>query len=379
MHHPSTRDELLRKIRPIAWIPALLLIVPLIDRGIDAVYSRYTSNETFVRGRGTRVELDHHPEVEVLIIGDSSARHGLDAAVLTEELGRPTWNVGTWHGAFAGQATMISAELERGRKLSAVILMTTENGMTLPIGPEGEEVVLAYYLTPHALSLWIDLGNLSAPRVAEWSLALLSPSYRDGRGLETFALSLGADRIDRTLAKLTAVRARNAAIEREYWEGRGHGKLPDRTAHPGEAFFANFVGVLLEPATYRWRPHPEIQRWYEVLLEATDRHGVPVFHLFTPRAGFLLEHRSWARNVGLPMRRWADEVARRHPSFRYPYPDPIAVRPEDFADTSDHLGAAAAARVSRSLARLIAPMISAGTATTAAGALRPAPRFDALH
>jgi hypothetical protein len=44
-------------------------------------------------------------------------------------------------------------------------------------------------------------------------------------------------------------------------------------------------------------------------------------------------------------------MARKHPSFRFPFADPLAMQPIDFADTADHLGESAAARMSATIAQ----------------------------
>ncbi len=345
-------------IRPLLWFAAFIPCFAVADRLVDSFYVAHTDNKSVVRGRATRLELDENQDVQLLIIGDSSARYGVDAAILTERLAIPSWNIGMFHGAFAGQVTAIESELESGRELRAVLIVTTENGMALPIGNDAKVVALGNYLTPQSIRTWYQEGLLSPGEVIEWSWSLLSPSFRAGKGLERFATLLVSQSPQDTWSRLAKQRAANAKLNSEYWASRGYGYALGPAGGPPESNYKYFTKVILETPRYRWRVHPEVALWYEHLLDVADAHGVTVFHAFTPRMHELLKHPKWNKQIGDPTRAWAEAMAARHKSFVLTTPDPFSVKRADFNDTTDHLQARGARRFTAMLADVIRNKLS---------------------
>lgn len=326
------------------WLLAAVATFFVFDRALSYVYSRCTPNDAVVRGQAVLEALDTRPEIQLLVLGDSSGRWGVNTNILTEALGVPSWNIATFHGGFASQVTLLERELERGRDLKAVLIVHTENGMAKYIGHEGPEITLAYFLTPHAVRFWYERDLIDTTTALEWTWALGSPSYRDGKGLEQFVLDLPKT----SLPKLGARWVASGEQWEEHFDNRGHSRGVGRNG-PGLAEFDYFIRVVLD-SPWKYENHVDVDEWNERLLEITDRHGVKVFFALTPRMEKILAHPNWPQRVREPVEAWAKALNAAHPTFELLAPDPFAAKADEFYDTADHLNAAGAERYSRWIA-----------------------------
>ncbi|MEQ8279101.1 MAG: hypothetical protein RMA76_16845 [Deltaproteobacteria bacterium] len=323
------------------WLVLALVTFVLFDRALHHFYMRCTPNDAVVRGEASLDALDLHPEIELLVIGDSSGRWGVNTNILTEELGVPAWNIATFHGAFPSQVTLIERAIERGTALKSVLIVHTENGQAKYIDHEGPEITLAYFLTPYAVRFWYGHDLIDASTALEWTWALASPSYRDGKGIEAFVLDLRKTSMQQLQTRYTA----SAQQRIDHFANRGHSRGVGKNG-PGMGDFNYFIQVVLQQP-WKFENHPDVDEWNERLLEITDRHGIKVFFALTPRMEKILAHQKWPERVGQPVRDWAKGLNAQHPTFELLAPDPFAAKADEFYDTADHLNAKGAERYSR--------------------------------
>lgn len=330
----------MKTLKPWWWLALALLTFALFDRALHHFYMRCTPNDAVVRGEASLDALDQHPEIELLVIGDSSGRWGVNTNILTDGLGVPSWNIATFHGAFPSQVTLLDEQIQRGTNIDALLIVHTENGQAKYIGHEGPEITLAYFLTPHAVKFWYANDLIDSTGALEWTWALMSPAYRDGKGIESFVLDLRKTPFERLQKRWVE----SAQQREDHFANRGHSRGVGRSG-PGLGEFDYFIQVVLEQP-WKFENHPDVDEWNERLLEITDKHDIKVFFALTPRMEKILAHPRWSERVGEPVRQWAKALHAKHPSFELLAPDPFAAKADEFYDTADHLNARGAERYS---------------------------------
>lgn len=328
------------------WLIATFVAVIALDRVIHRVYAMCTDNDAVVRGEAVMEALDDNDDIGLWVIGDSSGRWGVNTNILSSATGVPSWNLATFHGAFPSQVTLLDRAIAQGRAPKAILIVHTENGQAKYIAHEGPEITLAYFHSPHAIRFWYERDLIDLSGAADWTWALLCNSFRDGKGLERFVLEL-----EKTPMKTLQQRWDHSEEQyREHFENRGHSRgtgLPG----PGLGEFDYFIQVILESPGYKFENHKDVDEWNERLLRITDEHGIKVFFALTPRMEKILRHPKWPTKVGDPVRRWAAELQKRHPSFELLAPDPFPAKADEFHDTADHLNAKGAERYSKWIAK----------------------------
>ena len=277
---------------------------------------------------------------EILCLGDSLVKLGVQPEVLRDRLGQPAFNLAVPGAPAPASLFLLRHALEAGARPKVVVVDFDENLLAVSPSEPGEQ--WAELLDARD---WLDLAwiGLDADLNARVGLTMLLPSWRDRTGIreEIVAALNGRER---------AILPELRSLERNWDRNAGA-----QVATPGDRVPQEWSPVPQGQPGRFWKPHPVNAEAVHRLCELAERNGVTVAWLLPPTRP---DWRARREAIGAvePVNRFVTEVQAAHPNVTV-----IDARnagfPDDVFRDATHLDGLGAVALSESLAEAIRPLL----------------------
>ena len=343
-----------RQLKPLAWVLPAVVFFAIYDRALEGFYAQHQTAREAIISRG---QFQRALDNDIVVLGDSCARYGIDTSYITEETGIDAYNLATFAEGFPGQISVVRRALARGQRFDAIITMGTENFARIR-SKSPESVTQQYYASLDAVALLHEYSELSLEETLELLWASASPSYAAGSGLSRFTWR-SAKRFyrDGDLSYWRQLRKRHRKLAAPFEKARGQSR--GGKSKQGQRIERRVQRFLqkLDKGGNSWNER-YIGGHYLELVRVAQRHGIPVFHTFCPRDRRLVQHRRWKAKFDEPMLRWGRELESEYSVFRYWMPKRMAVETKAFANSPSHLRKRQAKQLTEQLLEAMRPVLA---------------------